>query len=182
MQISPTGIKLIQHFEGYRDRPYRCPAGLWTIGYGHVMYPEQLRQKIEERKAYPLAAADNRKFTQEEIHAYLVHELVGYERGVQRLCGSMLTQSQFDALVSFAFNVGLGALQRSIIRQKIKRSEWKQAADGFLKYINSGGQVLAGLVRRRQAERALFLSRGTRASPESETETETEDSSSDDLS
>lgn len=159
MKTGEKGIALIKAFEGCRKRPYRCPAQLWTVGYGKLMYPEQATLKMPERLAYPLRSEDDRVFTPEEIDAFLAEELYSVERGVARYCPAAAhNQGQFDALVSFAFNCGLGALQRSSIRAAFNRGEVDTAADGFLKYTKAGGRELAGLVRRRNAERALFLS------------------------
>jgi lysozyme len=153
------GITLIKRFEGCRKRPYRCPAGLWTVGYGTVLYLDQIRLKMPERMAYPLRSEDDREFSQDEIDGFLRKELGSTERGVARYCpASAHNQNQFDSLVSFAYNCGLGALQRSPIRLAYNRGEIGVAAEGFLKYVRGGGKILPGLVRRRQAEKALFLS------------------------
>jgi len=145
MKVSDKAIKMIKHHEGVRQRPYRCPAKLWTIGVGHVLYPRQGALKIDERDAYPLEYKDDRTFSMEEVDGILRDDL-------------KLTQGQFDALVSFSFNIGLGALQRSTLRQKVLRGEMEGAAEEFLKYTLAGGKVLKGLVTRRNDERALFLS------------------------
>lgn len=159
MNVGPQGIELIKRFEGCRSRPYRCPAFLWTVGYGKLMYPDQARLKVPDRLAYPLRAEDNRVFSPEEIDAFLVEELESTCRGVARLCpASINDQGQFDALVSFAFNCGLGALQRSSIRSAYNRGDIETAADCFLKYTKAAGKELLGLVKRRHSERALFLS------------------------
>ena len=159
MNIGEKGVKLIKAFEGCKNRPYRCPAALWTVGYGKLMYPDQARLKLAERMEYPLKLADTRLFSQEEIDAFLLEELESTSRGVARLCPSAVgKQGQFDALVSFAFNCGLGTLQRSSIRTAFNRGEISMAADNFLKYTKAAGRELPGLLRRRQAERALFLS------------------------
>jgi lysozyme len=159
VKISEAGIQLIKSFEGCHRSPYRCPAALWTIGYGHVLYPDQARLKTPERTAYPLNAEHNRTFEYDEIDSILEKDLERFEAGVLRLCPSAAdSQSQFDAIVSFSFNVGLGNLQASTLRMKYNRGEFEGAADEFLKWRKSNGVVLAGLVRRREAERALFLS------------------------
>lgn len=157
MKTSEAGISLIKHFEGVRLKPYRCPALLWTVGVGHVLYPRQHHLTLEERMHFQLAPAHNRTFTQEEVNDLLRNDLRRFERGVERLCGRSTTQCQFDALVSFAFNLGLGALQRSTLRKKLTRGDIKSAADQFLRFSIAGGKVLPGLQRRRVAERALFL-------------------------
>lgn len=158
MNVSPKAIKAIKHHEGTRFRPYRCPALLWTIGVGHVMYPEQAKLPIDQRNSVALRATDDRTFSAEEVDAILRHDLERFELGVERLCPVPLTQGQFDALVSFAFNVGLGTLQRSTLRQKVLRRDMAAAAEEFLKYCLAGGKILRGLQLRRQDERAMFLS------------------------
>jgi lysozyme len=158
VKVSEKALKMIRHHEGVRQRPYRCPAKLWTIGVGHVLYPRQGALKIDERDVYPLEERDNRTFSMEEVDEILRDDLNRFERGVERFCPVKLTQGQFDALVSFAFNVGLGTLQRSTLRQKVIRNDMEGAAEEFLKYTLAGGKVLKGLVTRRNDERALFLS------------------------
>ena len=158
MQISLKAIELIKHHEGVRLRPYRCPAKLHTIGVGHVLYPEQGKMKIEERDEFALKDADNRTFSMEEVNAILKSDLARFERGVVQFCPVPLTQGQYDALISFSFNVGLGTLQRSTLRQKVLRGDMEGASDELLKYCKAGGKILKGLENRRKDERALFLS------------------------
>lgn len=159
MKIGQKGIELIKTFEGFRSKPYRCPAALWTVGYGKLMYPDQALLKMPERMAYPLKNQDVREFSRDEIDAFLFEELESTGRGVARLCPAAVNnQGQFDALVSFAFNCGLGALQRSSIRTAFNRGETKLAAENFMKYTKAAGKELPGLVRRRTAERLLFSS------------------------
>jgi len=161
MSISEAGIQLIKSFEGCHNSPYKCPATLWTIGYGRVLYPDQARLKTGERAAYPLRTEHNRTFSGDEIDALLEVDLLRFEAGVLRLCPATADrQCHMDAIVSFAFNVGLGNLQSSTLRMKYNRAEYLAAADEFLKWTKAGGKVLNGLVRRREAERALFLSGG----------------------
>ena len=158
MNVSPKAIAMIQHHEGIRYKPYRCPAKLWTIGVGHVMYPEQGKLKIEDRDGFPLRPEDNRQFTKEEVDGILRSDLARFERGVAQFCPVPLTQGMFDSLVSFSFNVGTGALQRSTLRQKLLRGDKAGAADELLKYCLGGGKILKGLQNRRIDERAMFLS------------------------
>jgi lysozyme len=113
---------------------------------------------MDQRGAYPLRPEDNRTFSKDEVNGILRADLQRFERGVAQLIPVALTQGQFDACVSFAFNVGLGTLQRSTLRQKVLRGEIEAAADEFLKFTRGGGKVLPGLVKRRQDERSLFLS------------------------
>ena len=138
---------MIKHHEGVRYEPYRCPAGLWTVGVGHL---------IGDGKTLP--PDWNRKFSTKEIDSILAADLRRFERGVLRLCPVRLTQGQFDALVSFSFNVGLGNLQRSTLRMKTNRGEKEAASKEFSKWIKGGGRVLPGLVKRRKDEAILYLS------------------------
>jgi len=158
MKVSDKALGVIKHHEGTRMRPYRCPALLWTIGVGHVLYPEQGRLKLEERMAFPLRPEDDRQFTMEEVNGILANDLKRFERGVESMVRVSLTQGQFDGLLSFSFNCGLGTLQRSTLRQKVLRGDKAGAAEEFLKYCMGGGKILKGLQNRRIDERALFLS------------------------
>jgi lysozyme len=149
---------MIEHHEGVRFKPYQCPAKLWTIGVGHVLYPNQGKMPIDQRGAYALHPEDNRAFSKDEVDAILRADLDRFERGVERFCPVPLTQGMFDGLVSFSFNVGLGTLQRSTLRQKVLRLDKEGAAEELLKYCMGGGKVLKGLQNRRIDERRLFLS------------------------
>jgi lysozyme len=161
MSTSEAGIQLIKSFEGRHNIPYKCPAALWTVGHGRVLYPDQARLKNDERANYPLRAEHNRVFDNDEIDALLEADLQRFSDGVLRLCPAAAdSQCHLDALVSFAFNVGLGNLQSSTLRMKYNRGDYAGAAEEFLKWTKAGGKVLNGLVRRREAERALFLSGG----------------------
>jgi lysozyme len=157
MNVSLAAIKVIKHHEGLRLNPYRCPARLWTIGVGHVLYPEQGKLKIDDRDGFPLRPEDDRKFTMDEVDAILAADLQRFERGVEKFVSVALTQGEFDALVSFSFNVGLGTLQRSTLRAKLNRNDKDGAADELLKYCLAGGKILKGLQNRRIDERAMFL-------------------------
>ena len=157
MKTSDKAIELIRHHEGVVRRPYKCPASLWTVGVGHVLYPAQARMPIDERNRCVLAIEDFRIFSRKEIDEILKKDLQRFERGVLRYCPATTSQSQFDALVSFSFNLGLGTLQRSTLRQKHNRGDYDGAAEEFLKYTKAGGKVLRGLVTRRKDERALYL-------------------------
>ena len=143
MKISQAGIDLIRRFEGCKLNPYLCPAGYWTVGYGHV---------IGNGKTKP----EKQLYTQEEVNELLRTDLARFEQGVLRYCPVHLTQFEFDSLVSFSFNLGLGVLQRSTLRRKILRQDKQAAARNILKYNKAGGQVLKGLTRRREAEYRMF--------------------------
>ena len=148
---------MIKHHEGVRFKPYRCPAKLWTVGVGHVLYPNQGRLPLDQRDAYPLEPHDNRAFSKDEVNGILSTDLIRFETGVARLFPVVLTQGQNDALVSFAFNLGLGGVQRSTLRQKVLRGDMEGAAEELLKYCKAGGKILKGLENRRKDERSLFL-------------------------
>jgi lysozyme len=167
MKTSEKCKHMMMHHEGVRFKPYLCPAKLWTIGVGHVMYPDQATIPIIRkdgytgmiRHEYPLSSEHNRQWSKEEVMAIFSQDLSRFERGVLRFVpGCAGHQGRFDALVSFAFNVGLGTLQKSTLRQKCLREDWEGAAEEFLKYTKGGGKVLPGLVKRRNDERALFMS------------------------
>lgn len=167
MKTSDKGIDLMHHFEGYRNKPYKCSAKIWTVGWGHAMYSDQLRlpnlrketYKGMIRDDYQLKPEDNRIWSKEELVALFKNDLAAFERAVLRLVpGCAGSQGRFDALVSLAYNIGSGNLQRSTIRMRANRGDWEGAAEGFMMWTKGGGKVLPGLVRRRVAEKALFLS------------------------
>lgn len=146
MKISDAGLSLIRTFEGLSTKAYRCPAGVWTIGYGHTA-GVKAGQVITEKQADEL----------------LKRDLVEYEHKIENWCKNIkLTQSQFDALVSFEFNTKGDTLPRSTIFKRLQSGDMSGAADAFLmwdKVTLKGVKVrCAGLHRRREAERRLFLS------------------------
>ena len=146
MQTSERGLRLIRHHEGVRNRPYRCPANLYTVGVGHL---------IGDGKSLP--ESWNRTFSQEEIDGILKSDLKRFELGVHKMLPNVpLRQHEFDALVSFCFNLGLGCFQRSTIRQALLRGDKTQAMESLVKYCRAGGKILRGLQLRRLDERALF--------------------------
>ena len=156
--IDQRAIDQIKHDEGVRTKPYRCPALLWTVGVGHVIDPNHIKVKLEDRKNLPIPPGWDRTLSMEEVDEILRQDLAKFEAGVRRLCPNDLTPGRLGALVSFAFNVGLGNLQRSTIRMKHNRGEFQEAADAFLMWTKAGGKELPGLVKRRKGERALYLS------------------------
>jgi lysozyme len=151
-------LDMIVHHEGCKLRPYQCPALLWTVGVGHVIDPNHARVPLAERKALAIPSGWDRVLTMGEVDEILAKDLARFESGVQRLCPSGLTPGRFGALVSFAFNVGLGNLQNSTLRMKHNRGEFESAAEEFLKWNKAGGKELKGLTIRRKDERALYLS------------------------
>ena len=147
MKVSNAGIQLIKHHEGVRSKPYRCPAGLWTVGVGHL---------IGDGKSLP--ESWNKTFTNDEINGLLKSDLNRFELGVCKMLPNVpLRQCEFDALVSFSFNLGLGTFQRSTIRQALLRSDKEAAMESLVKYCKAGGKILKGLQNRRLDERKLFL-------------------------
>lgn len=149
MQTSHEGIALIKGFEGCRLTAYPDPGtggAPWTIGYGWT-------HPIDGKPVKPGMTID-----QETADRLLKTGLVSYENDVLKLVRVKLTKGQFDALVSFAYNVGSRALSTSTLLKKINAGDIKGAADEFLRWNKAGGKVLNGLTRRREAERALFLS------------------------
>jgi lysozyme len=157
MKVSAECIDMIKHHEGVRVKPYRCPALLWTVGVGHVIDPNHIKVPFDERKTLPIPDGWDRQLTTTEVDAILAADLATFERGVLRLCPANLTQSRFDSLVSFSFNVGLGNLQRSSIRMKHNRGDFDGAAEAFMQWTKAGGKELPGLVKRRKDEMSLYL-------------------------
>ena len=147
MKVSDEGIKLIKHFEGVHKKPYICPAGYWTVGVGHL---------ISRDAELPIEW--DRVLSPGEIDDLLRKDLRRFELGVLRMLGTVQpSQSEFDALVSFSFNLGLGCFQRSTVRSAFIRGDKKRSGEVLLKYRRAGGRILQGLVRRRQAELALLM-------------------------
>ena len=144
--INERGIEMVKSFEGLALKPYLCPANVWTVGYGAT----------RSSTGGPINL-DMEAITEAEAEALLIRDLGSSEGWVSRLIKAALTENQYSALTSFTFNVGAGALQRSTLRMKLNREEYQGAADEFLKWRMAAGRIMAGLVRRRAAERILFL-------------------------
>lgn len=140
MRTSSKGIALIKEYEGLRLLAYKCSAGVWTIGYGHTS-----------------GVMPGMSCTEEQADAWLVEDLAEAEREV-RAARTDLTQGQFDALVSFVFNLGAGKFKTSTLRKYVLSRSFILAAQEFGKWINAGGKPERGLIRRRAAEAALFQS------------------------
>ena len=139
MKTSQKGIDLIKRFEGCSLTAYKCPAGRWTIGYGHTNGVEK-----------------GQKITKKQAESFLKEDIELYEDGVNKYVSAPLTQNQFDALVSFTYNVGLGAFKTSTLRQKLNAGDYTGAAKEFPRWNKSSGFVLNGLIARRKAEKELF--------------------------
>tara|TARA_R110000744_G_C19308112_1_gene556443 strand:+ start:637 stop:1086 length:450 start_codon:yes stop_codon:yes gene_type:complete len=147
VKTSQQGIDLIKAFEGFSGKPYLCPAEYWTIGYGNIRCRDGSRVKEETPHV-----------TEAEAEDLLAHELVSFERTVDRLIKVPLQQGQYDALVSFAYNLGGGALSASSLRRMLNRGNYSGAERQFKRWVFAGGRKLRGLVKRRAAEAALFAS------------------------
>ena len=145
MKTSSNGTSLIKEFEGFVANAYLCPAKVWTIGIGTTIYPNGVKVKKGD------------KCTLEQALEYLQHDLKSFEKTVNESVKVPLSQNQFDALVSLAYNIGSGAFKNSTLLKKLNAKDYAGAADQFLVWNRGGGKVLKGLVRRREAERALFL-------------------------
>lgn len=142
MKISQKGVKLIQDFEGLELKAYKDSIGVLTIGYGSTGPHVSMGMTI----------------TKEQAEQLLKKDLERFEKGVSDLVKVPLNQNQFDSLVSFSFNLGLGNLRSSTLLKKLNASDYVGAAAEFHRWNRAGGKVLAGLTRRRIAERDLFLS------------------------
>jgi lysozyme len=140
-----TAARLVAEFEGFVAKPYLCPAGVWTVGYGTTRINGE-----------PVTA-ETPPVTRTQAEALLRDDLARFARDVDRLCRMRLTNNQRAALISFTYNLGAGALQRSTLLRFLKNEAYKDAADQFDVWVFAGGVRLNGLVRRRAAEKALFL-------------------------
>jgi lysozyme len=132
--------ELIKSFEGLELEAYLCPSDVWTIGYGHTK-----------------GVKEGDTVTKEEAEKLLDEDLAFFRNGVKRLVKVDLNENQFGALVSFAYNLGLGSLESSTLLKILNAGDYDGAADQLLRWNKSKGKVLTGLVRRREAERAVFL-------------------------
>ena len=153
-RINGRGLALVKHFESCFLRAYKCPAGVWTIGWGHTGL------KHRDGTVYP-----GRVITQAKADDLLAYDMGVFERDVESLIKVPVNDDQFAALVSFAFNVGSDidvdkiaeGLGDSTLLTRLNAGDFVRAADEFLKWNKSGGRVLRGLTRRRVSERRLFL-------------------------
>ena len=140
MNISETGIELIKKFEGCVLKAYKCPAGVWTIGYGHTS-----------------GVKEGQTITKKEAEVFLKQDLLTFETYVSNLVTVAINQNQFDALVSFCYNLGPGNLKSSTLLKLINTKNFNAAAKQFDRWVYAGGKKLSGLVKRRAAEKTLFL-------------------------
>ena len=142
MRTGDEGIALIRYFEGCRLGAYLCPAGVWTIGYGHTK-----------------GVKEGETIDQEAAEAFLIEDLEEFEGYVTEMVEVPLSQSQFDALVSWTFNLGPGNLERSTLLAKLNQGEYTDVPFEIKRWTRAGGVILPGLVKRRNAEAALFEGR-----------------------
>ena len=140
MNVSETGIELIKKFEGCVLKAYKCPTGVWTIGYGHT-------SGVKEGQA----------ITKKQAEEYLLQDIRCFEIMVNNLVNVPLNQNQFDALVSFCYNLGPGNLKNSTLLKLLNKKDYKGAAEQFDRWVYASGKKLPGLVKRRTAEKELFL-------------------------
>ena len=138
---------LCRQFEGYRAKPYLCPAGVATIGYGSTYYADKRKVTLEDAP-----------MSQEEAHALLMIELEHtYLPGVLRNCPILATDvRKCNSIVDFAYNLGTGRLQTSTLKRKINAQDWEGAKEQLMLWTKGGGKVLPGLLKRRQAECLLL--------------------------
>lgn len=140
-EINFDGLEIIRVCEGLRLTAYKCPAGVWTCGYGHT----------------GADVRDGMHITPNQAEELLRKDVKSAELAVYELVTVPLTRNQFSALVSFVFNIGRGKFSGSTMRKLLNKAEYRKAADEFDKWIYSNGKVLSGLVERRKREKALFL-------------------------
>jgi len=147
-KIGLKGLELIKSFEGLKLSVYLCPALIPTVGYGNTYYPNGQKVKLTDPP-----------ITKEKAEELLKFLLVTYEKAVDSFCRDDISQSQFDALVSFAYNLGTSALQKSTLIKKVNANPKDPTIKAeFLKWNKANGKVLAGLTKRRQAEANLYFS------------------------
>lgn len=139
-KITEEGLDLIKQFEGLRLEAYQCSAGVWTIGYGHTL-------GVQEGDTISEVDADD----------FLAEDIGWAESEISRGVRVPISDNQFSALVSLVFNIGKGAFRASTLLKKLNDGEYDEAADEFLRWNKVHGKTLAGLTRRREAERELFL-------------------------
>lgn len=147
MKVSQKGVDLIKSFEGCRLKSYQDSVGIWTIGYGCITYPTGVKVREGE------------KCTQEEAEFFLKYEISLKSGPVSSMVTVPITQNQFDALVSFAYNCGVGALRKSTLLKKVNANPNDPSIElEFMKWTKAGGKELNGLKKRRQAESDLYFS------------------------
>ena len=149
MKVSDKFPEFLEKFEGCKLEAYKCPAGIWTIGIGSTIFPNGTKVASHDVLASKDAAYD-----------LLTHTVGKFEKCINESVKVHLTQNQFDALVSFAYNVGTGNFKSSTLLKLLNEGLYDKAASEFLKWNKGGGHILPGLVTRRAAEKELFLTSG----------------------
>jgi len=144
MRMSAAGLATVKEFEGLRLKAYKCPASVWTIGYGHT-----------SAAGAPIVTPEL-VITKDEAEQVLARDMEQYEEGVRKYVKVDLTQGQFDALVDFAYNAGVGALAKSTLLKRVNAEKFDEVPAEFMKWTKGGGKELPGLVRRRRAEVKLW--------------------------
>lgn len=140
-------VELCKTFEGFRSKPYLCPAGIPTIGYGSTYYADGRKVSMND---HPMSEREAKFLLEYELR----HT---YAPGVNRLCPGLINEpAKFNAIVDFCYNLGVGKLQTSTLRRKINAKDWQGAKEQLMLWVRGGGKVLPGLERRRKAECALF--------------------------
>ncbi|QKN81365.1 lysozyme [Scandinavium goeteborgense] len=145
MEMSNNGINMLKGFEGCELTAYQDSVGVWTIGYGWT------------QPVNGVPVGKGMTITQDIADNLLRSGLVQYEKGVTGLVKVTINQNQFDALTDFAYNLGVKSLESSTLLKKLNAGDFSGAAAEFPKWNKAGGKVLPGLVKRREAERSLFL-------------------------
>lgn len=146
--IGAKGLSLIKQFEGLLLKPYKCPAGIPTIGYGATYYPNGLRVTMSDKA-----------ITEGQASTMLMNMLKTYEKSVDSFCRDDINQNQFDALCAFAYNVGINALKNSTLLKKVNANPSDPTIRAeFLKWNKANGRALKGLTNRRTAEANLYES------------------------
>ena len=145
--INDKGLDLIKDFEGFSAEPYKCVAGVWTIGFGSIY-----------GKDGNCVTQDHKRITKEQATELMKRDIKATEYKICKLIKVPVTSNQFSSLCSFVYNIGSGAFQRSTARMKLNRTNYEGCADEFLKWKYANKKVIPGLLRRREAERELFLS------------------------
>jgi len=146
MQASIDCLDIIEKSEGLRLNPYLCPAGVPTIGYGSTHYANGIAVTLHDSS-----------ITKDQAISLMLDTLINYVSAVNRFVHVPLNQNQFDALVDFSYNAGIGALQTSTLLKLLNAHDYNGASNEFGKWVHADGKVLNGLVVRRELERKLFL-------------------------
>jgi lysozyme len=147
-KIGANGLNIIKKYEGFMASPYKCPAGIPTIGYGATYYPNGVKVKLTDKP-----------ITLKEADTLLLNMVKHYEQGVDSFTTDLVSQNQFDALVSIAYNIGVNALKNSTLIKKVNADPSdKTIRAEFMKWNKGGGKVLPGLTKRRTEEANLYES------------------------